>query len=258
MILDDLKASTLKRVERAKKSLPLPELEERLKDRPKREAFAFENSLKNKGMAYICEVKKASPSKGLIAEDFPYKEIAAEYEKAGADCISILTEPEYFLGDIRYLEEIRGIVDIPILRKDFTCDEYMITEAAVSGADAVLLIAAILTDEELKSFYAKAEQYGLSCIFEAHDADEIRRCMEAGARIIGVNNRNLKDFSVNVDNSGSLRTLVPDDIIFVAESGIKTTEDVRALKTIGVDACLIGESLMRSADKAAKLKELDS
>ena len=257
MILDDLKASTLKRVERSKEKLPYGELQRLLDDRPGREPFIFEKALKKEGMSYICEIKKASPSKGVIAEDFQYLDIAEEYEKAGADCISVLTEPEYFLGSLDYLKEIRGAVDTPLLRKDFTCDGYMIMEAALSGADAVLLIASILSDDELKLFFSFAEGLGLSSIFEAHDETEIKRCLDAGARIIGVNNRNLKDFSVDVSNSGALRSKVPEDIIFVAESGIQTVEDVRKLKEIGVDACLIGETLMRSEDKAAKLRELD-
>lgn len=257
MILDDLKNSTKKRVEECRKSLSEAELEKLLAKRPEREPFIFEKALKKAGMSYICEIKKASPSKGIIAEHFPYRDIAKEYEGAGADCISVLTEPEYFMGDIRYLKEIRELVDTPILRKDFTCDTYMVTEAAVNGADAVLLIAAILSDGELRTLSGLAEELGLSAIFEAHDRDEIERCISAGARIIGVNNRNLKDFSVNIENSGALREAVPDDIIFVAESGISTAEDVRALKRIGVDACLIGETLMRSPDKKAKLRELD-
>ena len=257
MILDDLKNSTKKRVEECRKNLPDAELEKLLDKRPEREPFIFEKALKKAGMSYICEIKKASPSKGIIAEHFPYRDIAKEYEGAGADCISVLTEPEYFMGDIKYLKEIRELVDTPILRKDFTCDTYMVTEAAVNGADAVLLISAILSDVELRTLSGLAEELGLSAIFEAHDRDEIERCISAGARIIGVNNRNLKDFSVNIENSGALREAVPDDIIFVAESGISTAEDVRALKRIGADACLIGETLMRSPDKKAKLRELD-
>jgi len=258
MILDDLKNSTRKRVEACRKIIPDAELEKLLDKRPEREPFVFEKALNKTGMSYICEIKKASPSKGIIAGHFPYRDIAREYESAGADCISVLTEPEYFLGDIKYLREIRELVHTPILRKDFTCDPYMVTEAAVNGADAVLLIAAILSDDELRTLFNLAEELGLSVIFEAHDKTEIDRCIAAGARIIGVNNRNLRDFSVNVENSGALRQAVPDDIIFVAESGISTAEDVRALKQIGVDACLIGETLMRADDKGAKLRELDA
>ncbi len=258
MILDDLKSSTQKRVEASKKIISSDELEKMLVSRPAREPYIFEKALRKQGMSYICEVKKASPSKGIIAEHFPYLDIARDYEKAGADCISVLTEPEYFMGDIRYLKEIRDIVDIPILRKDFTCDTYMITEAAVNGADAVLLIAAILSDAELKVFFDKAEELGLSAIFEAHDQKEISRCLDAGARIIGVNNRNLKDFSVDTGNSGALRHSVPDDIIFEAESGIGSAGDVRKMKRIGVYAVFVGETLMIAPYNIGKLMELYS
>ena len=260
MILDDLKASTLKRVEREKSIVSPEELRRRLKDRPAgrvRKRFDFEKALSGPGMHYICEVKKASPSKGIIAEDFPYTEIAKEYDEAGADAISVLTEPEYFKGELRYIEEIRELVDTPILRKDFTCDGYMIDQAAYAGADCILLIAALLTAAEMTGFRERADELGLSAIFEAHDEKEITRCLDCGARILGVNNRNLKNFDVDITNSGRLRKMVPADVIFVAESGIKTASDVQALKQIGVNACLIGETLMRSPDKKVKLKELD-
>ena len=169
----------------------------------------------------------------------------------------MLTEPEYFLGDIAYLREIRDAVDIPLLRKDFTCDKYMITEAAVNGADAVLLIAAILTDAELKEYLKHADELGLSAIFEAHDEDEIKRCLDCGARILGVNNRNLKNFEVDINNSENLRNLVPDDVLYVAESGIKDNKDIRALQQAGADAVLIGETLMRAQDKKEALKTLN-
>lgn len=256
MILDELKNSTMKRVAREKAEHPLEELKSRLLDSSIREAFEFEHALSGAGMHFICEIKKASPSKGIIAEDFPYAEIAHEYEAAGASCISCLTEPEYFKGDIRYLAEISHEVSIPILRKDFTCDEYMIYQAAVNGAAAVLLIAAILTDEELVSFRTAADDLGLSCIFEAHDAGEVKRCLASGARIIGVNNRNLKDFTVDISNSLRLRELVPDDVLFVAESGIRTAADVAALRAQKVNACLIGETLMRAENKKKMLDEL--
>ena len=257
MILDDLRNSTKKRVTESKKRLSEAELEDSIKNLQNRPPFIFEEALKGAGMSYICEIKKASPSKGVIAEDFPYNKIAKEYEEAGAHCISVLTEPEYFKGDIKYLEEIRKTVDTPLLRKDFTCDPYMITEAAAAGADAVLLIAAILTDDELKSFFKKADSLGLSAIFEAHDEEEIKRCLEAGARIVGVNNRNLKDFTVDINNSRHLRELVPKDVIFVAESGIRTNADIEILKEFGVDAVLIGETLMRSTDKREALEALN-
>ena len=257
MILDDLKNSTLERVRRSREIVTLDEIRERIVDMTMRRRFAFEEALKGSGMHYICEVKKASPSKGIIAGDFPYLQIASEYEEAGAACISCLTEPEYFKGSLQYLSEISKNVTIPVLRKDFTCDEYMIYEAALNGADAVLLIAAILTDEELLKYRNTADELGLSSLFEAHDEEETERCLAAGARIVGVNNRNLKDFTVDIGNSLRLREKVPENVIFVAESGISTADDVRALKAAGVNACLIGETLMRAEDKKKALMVLD-
>ena len=257
MILDELKSATQRRVAREKEEMPLEEIKSRLLDSSLRRSFGFEKAISGQGMHYICEIKKASPSKGIIAGDFPYKEIAAEYEKAGASCISCLTEPDYFKGRLSYLKEIRDIVSIPILRKDFTCDEYMIYQAALNGADAVLLIAAILTDGELVRFMGCAESLGISCLFEAHDEAEVKRCLNAGAKIVGVNNRDLKDFTVDISNSIRLRSFVPENVLFVAESGIKTADDVAALKKNGVNACLIGETLMKAADKEAVLHELE-
>ena len=209
-----------------------------------------------KEISFICEVKKASPSKGVIAEDFPYLEIAREYERAGAAAISCLTEPEYFLGRDRYLEEIAGKVRIPVLRKDFTVDAYQIYEAKVLGASAILLICSILSDEQLREYIRIADGLGLSALVEAHDEQEIRRALSCGARILGVNNRNLKDFTVNVENSLNLRKHVPEEIIFVAESGIRTAEDIEGLRQGNVQAVLIGETLMRCEDKKAMLAEL--
>lgn len=220
-------------------------------------AFEFERALKNASpMAFICECKKASPSKGLIAEHFPYIDIAKEYEAAGATAISVLTEPKWFLGSDRYLEEISESVNIPCLRKDFTIDPYMIYQAKSYGAGAVLLICAILDTKELKEYIEIADSVGLSHIVEAHDEKEIESAMDAGARIIGVNNRNLKDFTVDIGNSGRLRSLVPKETLFVAESGIKTREDVAKLESIGVNAVLIGETLMRADNKRSMLNEL--
>ena len=218
--------------------------------------FEFEKALKKNDIAFICECKKASPSKGLIAPDFPYLEIAKEYEAAGADCISVLTEPSRFLGNNEYLREIAETVTIPCLRKDFTVDEYMIYEAKVLGAKAVLLICSILTEEELREYIYICDELGISALVEAHDKAEINVAVKAGARIIGVNNRNLKDFTVDTENSKRMRELVPKDIIFVSESGVKSPEDVARLREIGADAVLIGETLMRADDKKAKLKEL--
>ena len=192
----------------------------------------------------------------MIAEEFPFLDIAKEYEKSGVDAISCLTEPERFKGSDEYLKEIARNVSIPVLRKDFTIDTYMIYQAKLFGASAVLLIAAILSDEELISFYKTADSLGLSCLFEAHDAEEVRRCLAAGARIIGVNNRNLKDFTVDINNSVRLREMVPSNIIFVSESGIMVPEDVKILKENGTDAVLIGEMLMRSSDKGDLIRKL--
>ena len=217
----------------------------------------FYQALKNGELSYICEVKKASPSKGLIAADFPYIEIAREYELAGASAISCLTEPDYFLGSNRYLEEITEEVHIPVLKKDFTIDEYMLLQAAAYGASAILLICAILTDEELKRFRKKAEELGLDALVEAHDENEVNRAVACGAKIIGVNNRNLKDFSVSTKNSLKLREKIPKDVVFVSESGIRTPQDIALLKENGVDAVLIGETLMRSRDKKKTLAMLN-
>lgn len=254
-ILDQLAEHAKDRVERAKEQLPLETLKQRAMALPKGE-FAFENALKKPGMSFICECKKASPSKGLIAPVFPYLEIAREYEAAGADCISVLTEPKWFLGRDEYLQEIAENTRIPCLRKDFTVDEYMICEAKLLGASAVLLICSILTQTQVRTYIDICDTLGLSALVEAHDEAEVKMALGAGARIIGVNNRNLKDFSVDTDNSRRLRALIPPEVLFVSESGVRNAEDVAALREIGADAVLIGETLMRASDKKAKLKEL--
>lgn len=207
-------------------------------------------------MSFICECKKASPSKGLIEPDFRYLEIAREYEAAGADCISVLTEPKWFLGSDEYLKEIAKTVSIPCIRKDFTVDEYQIYQAKTLGAAAVLLICSILSEEQLSKYIKICDSLGISALVEIHNEKEAGMAVRAGARIIGVNNRNLKDFTVDTANSRKLRDLIPDDIIFVSESGVKSTDDIRAICEIGVDAVLIGETLMRADDKKAKLDEL--
>ena len=207
-------------------------------------------------MAFICECKKASPSKGLIAPDFPYLEIAKSYEAAGASAISVLTEPGWFLGSDQYLKEIAAAVKIPCLRKDFTVDEYMIYEAKCLGAAAVLLICALLDTETLRRYIRICDTLGLSALVEAHDEAETCSAVDAGARIIGVNNRNLKDFTVDFSNSIRLRSLIPEDVIFVAESGVRTRADVELLRAHKVNAALIGETLMRAPDKRAMLDEL--
>ena len=218
--------------------------------------FAFEQALRKEDVNFICECKKASPSKGLIAPNFPYLEIAKEYEVAGADCISVLTEPKWFLGSDEYLKEIASTVSIPCLRKDFTVDEYQIYQAKLLGASAVLLICSILSEKQIGAYLEICETLGLSALVEAHDEEEAKTAVRAGARIIGVNNRNLKDFTVDTDNSRRLRELIPSDILFVSESGVKTAEDIADIRSMGADAVLIGETLMRASDKKAKLEEL--
>ena len=254
-ILDQLAEHARERVEIAKQSVPPAQLKQQALSAPKGD-FAFEKALKKPGMAFICECKKASPSKGLIAPDFPYVQIAKAYEAAGADCISVLTEPKWFLGSDAYLKEIADAVSIPCLRKDFVVDEYMIYEAKMLGAAAVLLICSILSEEAIKAYIAICDNLGLSALVEAHDKEEVAMALRAGARIIGVNNRNLKDFSVDTDNSRKLRTLIPHEVLFVSVSGVKTATDVAALDAIGADAVLIGETLMKAADKRQKLSEL--
>lgn len=217
---------------------------------------AFERALRQPGMSFICEVKKASPSKGIIAEDFPYVDIAKDYEAAGASAISCLTEPYWFLGGDVYLEEIAETVSVPVLRKDFTCSEYMIWQAKALGASAVLLICSVLDDVELREYHRLTEELHMSALVEAHDAGEIEQAKQAGARIIGVNNRNLKDFSVDIGHSARLRQLAGEDTVFVSESGIRGPEDMKALCENGTDAVLIGEMLMRSSDRQAALKTL--
>lgn len=254
-ILEKLAAHAENRVTEAKKKIPLEEIKSRALAMEKG-SFAFENALKKPGISFICECKKASPSKGVIAEEFPYLQIAEDYEKAGADCISVLTEPKWFLGSDEYLREIAERVSIPCIRKDFTVDEYMIYEAKILGAEAVLLICSILTGEQIRKYIEICDELGISALVEAHDEAEVKTAVSSGARLIGVNNRNLSDFSVDTGNSRRLRELVPENVIFVSESGVKTAGDIELLRESGVDAVLIGETLMRAADKTAKLAEL--
>ncbi len=256
-ILDQLAEKTRERIAEQKKQIS-PEKMHELADKKAAESGvpSFLNALKKPGMSFICEVKKASPSKGLIAPDFPYLQIAKEYEAAGADAISCLTEPHWFLGSDEYLKEITAAVNIPVLRKDFTIDEYMVDQARVFGASAVLLICAILTPDEIKRYRVRAEKLGMEALVEAHNAEEIRTAIDCGAKIIGVNNRNLKDFTVDTENTKRLIDLIPPETVFVSESGIKTASDVAQIAELGADAVLIGETLMRAEDKKAKLKEL--
>lgn len=255
-ILDTIADHARKRVAAAKEKLPLEDVKQMALAADCSADFPFEKALAVPGISFICECKKASPSKGLIAEDFPYLAIAKEYEAAGASCISVLTEPKWFLGSDDYLREIANTVSIPCIRKDFTVDEYMIYEAKLLGASAVLLICSLLSADEVKSYIEICDELGLSALVEAHNEEEISSAIKAGARIIGVNNRNLKDFSVDTGNSARLRSLVPDNILFVAESGIRSREDVEVLEKARVDAMLIGETLMRCEDKKAMLNEL--
>ena len=256
-ILDEIAEYARERVRKQKEIMSLEEVRSKALSLPKKD-FAFERALKKDGISFICECKKASPSKGVIAEEFPYLDIALSYEKAGADAISVLTEPKWFLGRDEYLAEISSKVNIPCLRKDFVVDEYMIYEAAVLGASAVLLICSILSVDEIKRYIGICDELGLSALVEAHDEAEVEMAIEAGARIIGVNNRNLKDFSVDTENSKRLRALIRNDILFVSESGVKGPEDVKAIKDMGADAALVGETLMRAEDKGQKLEELKS
>ena len=256
MILNTIAASAKERVAAAKEALPLAEQIARARESDCNTGFPFEQALAKKRMSFICEVKKASPSKGLIAPEFPYVQIAKEYEAAGADAISVLTESAYFQGKNEYLTKIRQTVQIPLLRKDFTVDEYMIYEAKNIGADAVLLICAILSPMQLSEYAGIARELGLSALVEAHDEREVKMALAADARIVGVNNRNLKDFTVDINNSVRLREMVPENILFVSESGMKTRQDIERLEQNGTNAVLIGETLMRSADKKAALQEL--
>lgn len=254
-ILDQLAEHARERVKQAKEKTTFEEIRQQALSLPKG-GFTFEEALKKSGISFICECKKASPSKGLIAPDFPYLQIAEEYEAAGADCISVLTEPKWFLGSDEYLKEIAKAVSIPCLRKDFTVDAYMVYEARVLGASAVLLICSILGEEQMKEYIGICDELGLSALVEAHDEEEVKMALRAGARIIGVNNRNLKDFTVDTDNSRRLRELIPENVLFVSESGVRSAEDVQKLRKIGADAVLVGETLMRAEDKKRKLAEL--
>ena len=253
-ILEEIAEKTRERIQKEKLQLPLEQLKTLAEKAPQQPSFL--EALKKPGMSYICEVKKASPSKGLIAEDFPYLQIAKEYEAAGAGAISCLTEPKYFLGKKEYLKAITDEVSIPVLRKDFTVDEYQIYEAKTLGAGVVLLICALLDTETIRSYIEICDRLGLSALVEVHDENEMDSAIKAGARVIGVNNRNLKDFTVDISNSTRLRSLAPKNALFVAESGIKSREDVAALEKGGVDGVLIGETLMRSPDKEMTLRQL--
>ena len=254
-ILEQLAAHAKERVALAEQACPL-ELIRQKASRMEKGDGSFEKALRRPGLSFICECKKASPSRGVIAENFPYLQIAREYQEAGADAVSVLTESKWFLGSDRYLREIAETVSLPCLRKDFTVDEYMIYEAKLLGASAVLLICSILSSRQLREYLQVCETLGLSALVETHDEGEVDMALEAGARIIGVNNRNLRDFSVDTENSRRLREQIPAEVLFVSESGVKTAADAAALREIGADAVLVGEAMMRAKDKRAMLAEL--
>lgn len=259
-ILDEIADRTRQRVAEQKRTRPLASVrtaaEAALARDTGPQAFPFEEALRQPGVQFIAEVKRASPSKGLIAPDFPYLQIARDYESAGAAAISCLTEPYWFQGRNEYLSEIAREVGIPVLRKDFVVDDYMIYEAKELGAQAVLLICAILDDAQLAAYQGLCDELQLSALVEAHTAQEVERAIACGARVIGVNNRDLKTFAIDMKAAQALRDLVPADTIFVSESGIKTAGDVQTARAMHADAVLIGETLMRAPDKQAKLAEL--
>ena len=256
MILDTIVEATKIRVAQEKQVESPESVKAAALALPSDTGFPFEAALRQQDFNFICEVKKASPSKGIIAEHFPYLHIAKEYEMAGAAAISVLTEPDFFKGDKKYLQEIASTVKIPVLRKDFIIDEYQIYQAKVWGASAILLICACLDVPTLTKFRELADSLGLSSLVEAHDEKEVQMAIDCGARIIGVNNRNLKDFTVDVQNSVRLRNLVQDDVIFVSESGLETPEDIQVLRDNNIGVALMGETFMRSPNKVEKLAYL--
>lgn len=248
-ILDDIIEDTRRRVNFERTVRPMPDVIESSRIRPRRTGFPFSRNLQADGISFICEVKKASPSKGLIAPEFPYVDIAKEYESAGASAISVLTEPHFFKGSDVYLEEIADTVSAPVLRKDFVVDEYQIYRAKEIGASAVLLIASVLDDSSLEIYRTLAESLGMDALVEAHTQEEVERAVSSGASIIGVNNRDLATFKVDIGNSLRLKDSIPDSIVAVSESGISSADDIRRLRDAGFDAVLVGEAFMRSADR---------
>lgn len=257
-ILEEIGEKTKERIREEKKQCSLEEMRNRAEQKTEnKEKTGFLQVLKAQGMSYICEVKKASPSKGLIAPEFPWLDIAKEYEAAGASAVSCLTEPFYFMGQNCYLEKIAEEINIPVLRKDFTVDEYMIYQAKALGASAVLLICSLLDDVKLRDFYQLTKELHMDALVEAHDEKEVLRALDCGAKIIGVNNRDLKTFQVDTGNSIRLRKMAPADTVFVSESGIRTSEDIHRLRENDIQAVLIGETLMRSPDKRKALEDLN-
>ncbi|MDR0398521.1 MAG: indole-3-glycerol phosphate synthase TrpC [Endomicrobium sp.] len=258
MILDKIVAATRIRVNKEKSKKSFDVVKKEALNTAEKLSYKFEEALSKPSINFICEIKQASPSKGLISDNFNYKEIAMEYQNSGAAAISVITEPDFFLGNRDYLKEIKDIVTVPVLRKDFIIDSYQIYESKIIGADAILLICSILDNPVLKDFFEIANVLGLSCLVEVHNEKELDMALNIGAKIIGVNNRNLKNFKVDLNNTIRLRKLVPNDKIFVSESGIKTKEHIDMLKANNINAVLIGEELMRSGNINLKLKELMS
>ena len=256
MIIDDIVAATKKRIARDKELITYEAMKAKALSLPIDDEFPFEKALRKDGVSFTCEVKKASPSKGLIAPDFDFVSIAKEYERIGADAMSVLTEPDFFQGDISYLDAIHKQVSIPLLRKDFIIDDYMIYQAKAAGASAILLIASLLDLETLTKYQALAHSLGLSALVEAHNPEEIDKALAAGASIIGINNRDLRDFTVDIHNSLRYRHLIPDDVLFVSESGIDSRAQIEELEDNHVQAVLIGETMMRAKDKQAMINRL--
>ncbi|MDR3282884.1 MAG: indole-3-glycerol phosphate synthase TrpC [Candidatus Methanoplasma sp.] len=256
MILDDIVRSTKSRVSEEKRKTPFKDMRDAALSMGRLKGGSFKKSIGKPDMSFICEVKKASPSKGVISSDFQHVRIAQEYERAGADAVSVLTEPEFFLGCDRYLEDISKSIGLPTLRKDFVIDSYQVYQARTLGASAVLLVSSILSDRSLAECITVAEELGMSALTEVRNPDEVERALNAGADIIGANNRDLRTFKVDLSASVRLRDEVPDGVLFVAESGIRSRADVKALENCGADAVLIGESMMRSEDKKGYLDML--
>ena len=254
MILDKILAATRKSVERQKAGRPLAELDcKAASQRPPRD---FAASLKGQGIQLIAEIKRASPSKGPLAPNLDAPSLARTYEKAGASAISVLTEPEFFRGSLADLEAVRAAVDLPILRKDFIVDPYQLWEARAAGADAVLLIAAALPAGDLRRLIKATEQLAMTALVEVHDRKELEQALELDAPVIGINNRNLRDFSVSLETTLELRPLIPGGKVVVSESGIHSRADVQRLRDAGVNAILVGEALVTSPDPDGKIQEL--
>lgn len=255
-ILQTIAAHNRALVAEAKLRVSEGELADRARALPQGDPRTFENALRRPGLAFICEVKRASPSKGVIAEDFPYVDIARAYEAAGADAISCLTEPRWFQGSLDYLAKIAATVPVPVMRKDFVVDAYQLYEAKLAGAQAILLLCAILDDGDLAHLMTLAEELGLGTLVEAYSVGEVRRAVSLGARVIGVNNRDLRDFSVDFEHAQRMHELIPAGTVYVAESGVASLDDVATIARMGADAALVGEFLMRAGDKASLLAQM--